>query len=93
MHLNPKKCVFGVKSGKLLGYIVSRRGIEVDPAKVKAIMDMPPPTTLKQLCNFQGKLQSIRRFVSQLVEKVYPLQHFLCKGIFFSMGLFMPKSI
>ena len=64
VHLNPKKCVFGVKSGKLLCYIVSRRGIEVDPAKVKAIMEMPPPTTLKQLCSFQGKSHSIRRFVS-----------------------------
>lgn len=78
--LKPKTCVFGVKSGKLLGYIVSRRGIEVDPAKVKAIMNMPPPTTLKQLHSFQGKLQSIRKFVSQLVDKVHPLQHFLCKG-------------
>ena len=54
--LNPKKCVFGVKLGKILGYIVSRRGIEVDPAKVKAIIEMPPPTTLKQLYIFQGKL-------------------------------------
>jgi hypothetical protein len=60
VHLNPKKYVFGVKYGKLLGYIVSRKGIEVDPAKVKAIMEMPPPTTLKQLRSFQGKLQSIR---------------------------------
>ena len=80
VHLNPKKCVFGIKLGKLLGYIVSRRGIKVDPTKVKAIMDMPPPTTLKQLYSFQGKLQSIRRIVSQLVDKVHPLQHFLHKG-------------
>ena len=62
--INPKKCVFGVKSSKFLGYIVSRRGIEVDPTKVKDIMEMPPPTTLKQLRSFQGKLQSIKRFVS-----------------------------
>ena len=62
--LNPKKCIFGVKSDKLLGYIVSRRGIEVDPTKVKAIMKMPPPTTLKKLHSFQRNLQSIRRFVS-----------------------------
>ena len=48
----PKKCVFGVKSGKSLGYIVSRRVIEVDPAKVKVFMEMPPPTTLKQLHSF-----------------------------------------
>ena len=46
LMLNPKKCVFGVTSGKLLGFIVSRRGIEIDPKKVKAILDMPPPQTL-----------------------------------------------
>ena len=80
MFLNPKKCVLGVKLGKLLSYIVSRRGIEVDPTKVKDIMEMPPPTTLKQICNFQGKLQSMRRFVSQLVDKVHPLQHMLRNG-------------
>ena len=43
LHLNPSKCVFEVSSGKLLGYIVSQRGIEVDPSKAKAIVDMPPP--------------------------------------------------
>ena len=41
LRLNPKKCVFGVTSGKLLGYIVSERGIEVDPDKIKAIQEMP----------------------------------------------------
>ena len=56
VFLNPKKCVFGVKSGKLLGYIVSRRGIGVDPTKMKAIIEMSPPTTLKQLHIFQGWL-------------------------------------
>lgn len=56
VYLNPKKCVYGVQSRKLLGYIVSRRGIEVDPTKVKDIMEMPPPTILKQLYSFQGYL-------------------------------------
>lgn len=46
VRLNPKKCVFGVASRKLLGYIVSSKGIEVNPAKVKAIMDMPPPKNI-----------------------------------------------
>ena len=71
--LIPKKCVFGVKSGNLLGYIVSRRCIEVALTKVKAIMEMPPPTTLKQLHSFQGKLLSIRWFMSQLANKVHLL--------------------
>ena len=56
LMLNPKKCVFGVTFGKLLGFIVSRHGIEINPQKVKAIMDMPPPKTLKQLHTLQGKL-------------------------------------
>lgn len=47
LRLNPKKSVFGVTYGKLLGFIISCRGIEVDPAKVKETMDMPPPNTLK----------------------------------------------
>lgn len=45
--LNPKKCAFGVTLRKLLGFIVSCRGIEVDPTKVKSIMEMPPPKTLR----------------------------------------------
>lgn len=59
LMLNPKKCVFGVTSGKLLGFIVSWRRIEIDPKKVKAIMDMAPPRTLKHLRSLQGKLQSV----------------------------------
>ncbi|GAU40822.1 hypothetical protein TSUD_398050, partial [Trifolium subterraneum] len=48
LRLNPNKCTFGVRSGKLLGFIVSQRGIEVDPDKVKAIQNMPTPKTEKE---------------------------------------------
>ena len=47
LRLNPNKCTFGVRSGKLLGFIVSGKGIEVDPDKVKAIQEMPEPRTEK----------------------------------------------
>lgn len=43
LKLNPAKCTFGVKSGKLLGFLVSNRGIKLDPAKIKAITEMPVP--------------------------------------------------
>jgi hypothetical protein len=43
MMFNPKKCVFGVSSGKLLGYMVSSRGIDVNPKKVEAIDKLHPP--------------------------------------------------
>ncbi len=49
LKLNPSNCTFGVASGKLLGCIVSRRGIEVDPAKIWAILGMPPPRTEKEV--------------------------------------------
>jgi len=47
LRLKPQKCAFGVTSGKLLGFIFSKRGIEVDPKKVKAIISMPPLKGLK----------------------------------------------
>ncbi|XP_077222090.1 uncharacterized protein LOC143855929 [Tasmannia lanceolata] len=55
LRLNPNKCVFGVTSGKLLGFLVSQRGIEVDPQKIKAIQEMAPPNTEKQIRGFLGK--------------------------------------
>ncbi|KAL6335850.1 hypothetical protein AAG906_040573 [Vitis piasezkii] len=48
LRLNPKKCTFGVTSGKLLGHIVSEWGIEVDPEKIRAILDMPAPRTERE---------------------------------------------
>ena len=56
LRLNPKKCTFGVTSGKLLGHIVSERGIEVDPGKIKAILDMPASRTEKEIKGFLGRL-------------------------------------
>ena len=64
IHLQPKKSVFTVLSGELSGFIVSLHGIEVDPAKFKAFLEMPPPTNLRKLRSLQGKLQSIHRFIS-----------------------------
>ena len=47
LRAKPQKCVFGVSSGKLLGHIISKRGVELDPKKIKAIIEMSPPTNLK----------------------------------------------
>lgn len=64
LRLNPQKCVFGVSSGKLLGFIVSKRGIEADPIKIRAIINMPPPRNIKELRSLLGQLQPLRRFIS-----------------------------
>ena len=74
LRLNPKKCVFGVTSGKLLGHIVSQKGIEVDPDKVKAIREMSAPKTEKGFRGFIGRLQYISRFIAKLTT--------ICKPIF-----------
>ena len=49
MKLNPSKCVFGVSSGKFLGFMVSQRGIEANPDKIQAILDMEPPKNIKEV--------------------------------------------
>ena len=69
LKLNPDKCTFGVPAGKLLGFLVSSRGIEVNPAKIRAIERMKLPTCLKDVQKFTGCLASLSRFVSRLGEK------------------------
>ncbi|XP_052477775.1 uncharacterized protein LOC128033757 [Gossypium raimondii] len=73
LKLNPAKCIFGARSGKLLGFIVSKKWIEIDPDKVKAIRDFPPPGTQKEVRGFLGRLNYIARFISQLTEKYDPV--------------------
>ena len=59
LRLNLQKCTFGVTVGKLLGFLVSDRGIEVDPSKIKAILEIPPPKSEKEIRGFLGRLQYI----------------------------------
>ncbi|WRX22821.1 G-patch domain - like 10 [Theobroma cacao] len=79
LRLNPAKCTFGVTSGKLLGFIVSERGIKVDLNKVQAIRDLPPPKTQKEVRGFLGRLNYIARFISQLTLKCDPIFKLLRK--------------
>ena len=73
MRLNPKKCTFGVTAGKLLGFMITQRGIEVDPTKIKAILEMQPPKLEKEVRSFLGKIQYISRFISKLTTMCEPL--------------------
>ena len=59
LKLNPAKRVFGVPAGKLYGLIVSRRGIELDPFKIKWIQELPPPQSKKEVMSFLGRLNYI----------------------------------
>ena len=49
MKLNPDKRAFGVSAGKFLGFIVNHRGIEANPDKIKAVLDMPSPSCIKEV--------------------------------------------
>ncbi len=73
LRLNPEKCVYGVPSGKLLGFLVSHRGIEANPEKVKAVKDMSPPKTLREMQKLTGRVTSLGRFISKLGERALPL--------------------
>ena len=79
LRLNPNKCTFGVRSGKLLGFIVSQRGIEVDPDKVKVIQEMPAPKTEKQVRGFLRRLNYISRFISHMTATCEPIFKLLKK--------------
>uniref|UniRef100_A0A2N9H9P6 Uncharacterized protein n=1 Tax=Fagus sylvatica TaxID=28930 RepID=A0A2N9H9P6_FAGSY len=81
LRLNPNKCAFGVTSGKLLGFIVSGRGIEIDPAKVQAIRSMPAPKTEKEIRSFLGRINYIARFIAQLTATCEPLFKLLRKDV------------
>jgi hypothetical protein len=70
--LNPEKCVFGVSVGKLLDFLISHRGIEANPDKIRAIEAMRPPARLKDVQKLTGSLAALSRFISRLAEKALP---------------------
>ena len=80
LRLNPKKCLFGVTLGKLLGHIVSQRGIEVYLDEVKAIKEMPAPKTEKEVRGFIWQLQYISRFIVKLTTIYEPIFKLLRKN-------------
>ena len=72
IKLNPEKCVFGIPAGKLLGFIVSGRGIEANPAKIRALSQLDIPKDLKQIHKLTGCMAALSRFISRWEIKHYP---------------------
>jgi hypothetical protein len=70
--LNPNKCVFGVPSGKLLGFIISHCGIGANPEKISAITNMKAPTCIKDVQKLTGCMAALNRFISKLGERGLP---------------------
>ena len=59
MKLNPAKCTFGVSAGKFLSFIVNNRGIEANPDKIKVVLDMPPPSNIKEVQRLTGRIAAL----------------------------------
>jgi hypothetical protein len=84
MKLNPMKCAFGVPSSKFLGFMVSQRGIEVNPEKVRAVLEMEAPRTTKQLQRLTGRIAALNRFISRSTDKCLPFFKILRKAFMWS---------
>ena len=69
MKLNPAKCVFVVTSGKFLGFMVSQWGIEANPDKVKAIIEVKSPEIVKEVQSLTGKNAALKKFISRATDK------------------------
>jgi hypothetical protein len=80
MMLNPKKYVFGVSSGKLLGYMVSSWGIDANPTKVEAIEKLQPVRMRKEIQKLAGMMAVHSRFISKLDECGMPFYKLLHKA-------------
>ena len=80
IKLNPAKCAFGVSADKFLGFIVNHRGIEANPDKIKAVLDMQSPSGIKEVQRLTGRITALSRFVSRASDKCQPFFQVLKKA-------------
>ena len=80
MKLNLAKCTFEVFVGKFLGFIVNSRGIEVNPKKIKFVLDMMPPSNIKKIQHLTGRIAMLSRFLSKASDKCQPFFQILKKA-------------
>ena len=72
MKLNPAKCAFGDSFGKFLSFMMSQRGIEANPEKVRAIIEMSSPKTIKEVQSLTRRVAALNSFVSKTTDKCLP---------------------
>ena len=86
MKVNPSKCVFGADSTAYLGFHVSKEGVSADPEKVKAIVDLVPPTSVKEVRRFLGMVGFYRPCIEDFAQLSVPLTRLLRKGVRWKWG-------
>ena len=79
LHLNASKCSFRVSSRKFIGYMITHRGIEVNPNQIKAINSLHPPRNPKEVQKLTGMAVALNRFISQLMDRCHPFFQLLHK--------------
>jgi hypothetical protein len=72
LKLNPEKCVFGIHKGKVLGCLVSTKGIEANPDKIRALVEMQDPVSVKDVQKLTGRVAALNRFIPKAAERSLP---------------------
>jgi hypothetical protein len=72
LKLNPEKCVFGVRKGKVLGCLVPVKGIKANPDKINTIVNMKPPQSRKEVQRLIGRITALNKFMAKLAERSLP---------------------
>ena len=84
--LNPTKCRLARKKVSLLGHIISKEGIEMDPEKIHAILALPPPSNVREVRGVLGKTKYYQCFVDMFSEKMHPINLLTKKNVSFKWG-------
>ena len=69
LRLNAKKCAFRVRAGKFLGYLITGRGLEVNPDQIEAVKHLKPPSNPKEVQVLIGMLAALNRFISKFADR------------------------
>ena len=72
MKLNPAKCAFRASAGRFLGFMMTQRGIEANPSQLKAIIESPAPSSIKEVQQLTGRLAALGRFISRFTDRLKP---------------------
>ena len=92
MKLNPTKCPSRVTSGNFLGFMVNHHGIEANPAKIQALLDMESPRKVKEVQSLIGRVTSLNRFILRAIDKCQPFFRAQRKGKDFSWTIESKQS-
>ncbi|KAL0402095.1 UNVERIFIED_CONTAM: Retrovirus-related Pol polyprotein from transposon [Sesamum latifolium] len=93
LKLNPAKCALGVRGGHFLGFMVTQRGIEANPLKIKAILDMKAPTNINEVQQLTVRIAALSRFISKAAKKKSTFLQSVKKGKNLRAGCSLPTGL